>query len=410
MFDALQRIADRAALPDMDDSSGSSGSSEHSPGYVVRSRSSRPPPPRRPPPRAESDDSFSYDPRRRPTEPSSDEEINAEVTEGGWRCHLKRMVKLVGRRGHTVQYGRSLHKTKPILSEAFSRFGKPYSVVDEPGTTGPPAEPEVVSELEPRREVDSIYHLYRVLKHDQKRNLDSHDELGPVFYLEIRSPLVVRLLQNIVVYYPDQVLDGSTITVPEPYMLLWHHHRALRHFLDDASSDKDTNKHLQVLIEFLDSNEADATEFKNFDAAQKGSGTISFRNAWYLYRPGSRLLNLHSSRSLFVSSLGIVESVKAPRKYPDLSTPRYGKMMLTERDIAYDGMPFRWNTVSLTVHPQDWPANISDLQLLPMEHLVDQEEISRSLLERGLKFWQLQGQHLKEYVGDRPKDAPDVSS
>lgn len=84
--------------------------------------------------------------------------------------------------------------------------------------------------------------------------------------------------------------------------------------------------------------------------------------------------------------------------------------MLTERDIAYDGMTFRWNTVSLTVHPQDWPANISDLQLLPMEHLVDQEEISRSLLERGLKFWQLQGQHLKEYVGDRPKDAPDVSS
>lgn len=375
-----------------------------------------------PPPRATRED-FSPDISiQKPAEDPSDEEINAEVTKGGWRCHLKRTVKTVNSQGDTVEYvhTRKRYETPRTLSEAFSRFGEPSSVVDQFVKSGLQAEPELVSDPELRREVDSIYHLYRVPKNRAGPHglrlpysqFERGDELreGPQFHLEIRSPLVVKLLRNLVVYYPGQMLDGSTITVPEPYMLLWHHHRALRKYLDDPSSGEDTRKHLQVLIRFLDSNEADAMEFKNFDAAQKGAGKISFRNAWYLYRPGNRLLKRTPSRSLSLSSLCIVESVTAAQRIPSSSTPRFGKMMLFGRDISYNGMAFHWITVSLTIHRRNWPANTQDLLLLPMEHLVNQEEVSRSLRERGLRYWHMQGQQLKEYVGNKPEDAPDVSS
>ena len=318
-----------------------------------------------------------------------------------------------------MEYGRARrrHETSRTLSEAFSRFGEPQSVVDESVRTDPLAEPEVVSDPGLRREVDSIYHLYRVVKnypipHGPQPHLFEYSDSGdkPEFHLEIRSPLVVKLLRNIVVYYPGEVLHGSTITVPEPYMLLWHHHRALRNFLDDPSSDENTKKHLQVLIKFLDSNEADATEFKNFDAAQKGTGTMSFRNAWYLYRPGSRLLHLSSSSSLSLSDMYIVKSVKAARKIPDSSTPKFTEMTLTGHNIYYNGMAFCWATIVHTFLPQVWPGGVSDLFLLPIEHLVNQEEVSRSLRARGLKYWQMQGQHLKEYVGNKSKDGQDVSN
>lgn len=125
---------------------------------------------------------------------------------------------------------------------------------------------------------------------------------------------------------------------------------------------------------------------------------------------GSRLLDQTSSRSLSLYSLCIVEVVRAARKIPDSSTPRFTEMTLTGRVISYYGTVFHWANVLHTLLPQEWPANVSDLRLLPMERLVNYEEISRSLRERGLKYWQMQGQHLKEYVGNKPEDASDVSN
>lgn len=216
---------------------------------------------------------------------------------------------------------------------------------------------------------------------------------------------MIELLRNIVLFHPTQDLTGKTIIVPEPYMLLWHHHRALRRFNEDVQSDEDTKKHLQILINFLDSNSVDAAEFKGVDADGDRSARVAYRNAWYLYRPGAWLLCRRSSLAL--SWMSIVESIRPARMESNRSKKE--EMRVSYRFVRYNGSLFKWCSASKLIRKEEWSGNIADAELVPVEYVKDQMELLASLREKGLRYWQLQGQHLKGLTGSRTGGSEEVS-
>ena len=212
-----------------------------------------------------------------------------------------------------------------------------------------------------------------------------------MYHLEIKSPLIIELLRNLVLFHPSQDLDGRVITIEEPYMMLWHHHRALRRFNEDPQSNQDTKKHLQVLIDFLDSNGMDAAEFKNVDACRNLTVRIAYRNAWYLYRPGAWLLCRRSS--LVSTWLSIIESVRPART--GRTKDKKKTMRVKYRFIRYNGSVFKWYTASKMIKQDEWSGFLADAELVPFEYIEDQTRLFAGLRDRGQRYWQLQGQHLK---------------
>ena len=206
-------------------------------------------------------------------------------------------------------------------------------------------------------------------------------------------------------FYPTQDLNGKVIIVPEPYMLLWHHHRALRRFNEDPQSNKDTKKHLQVLIDFLDSNAMDATEFRDVDASNDVSARIAYRNAWYLFRPGAWLLCRRSSLAL--SWMSIVESVRPARK--GRARIKQEVMRVKYRFVRYNGSVFKWCAAFKSIKKDDWPGSLADAELVPVEYIGDQTELFTILRERGLTYWQLQGQHLRGLMRSQTEGSQEVS-
>lgn len=221
-----------------------------------------------------------------------------------------------------------------------------------------------------------------------------HIELEPNYHLEIKSPLIIELLRNIVLFRPQE-LSGKVIIIPEPYMLLWHHHRALRRFNEDPQSDKDTKKHLEVLINFLDSNSTDAAEFKSVDAFDDLSRRITYRNAWYLYRPGAWLFAQHAPPNR--SWMAIVESVRPARQ--SRSPEEDADLYIRCHYLIYNGSIFRWALTHRSIKKTDWSGSLADAALVPIEQLENYEELCASLKEKGLRYWQFQGQHLKGLRG-----------
>ncbi|MDI1487539.1 MAG: hypothetical protein OHK93_006809 [Ramalina farinacea] len=253
-----------------------------------------------------------------PSEEPDQDELNAEITQAEYYRDRRPLGGLVD----GVALSRPFAPRERTIHTSNYKNAK---------TIAESTEGEASSSARIDNNVESIYHLCRsvdVSNIPRTPEMWKHIELEPNYHLEIKSPLIIELLRNIVLFRPQE-LSGKVIIIPEPYMLLWHHHRALRRFNEDPQSDKDTKKHLEVLINFLDSNSTDAAEFKSVDAFDDLSRRITYRNAWYLYRPGS----------------------------------------------------------------------LADAALVPIEQLENYEELCASLKEKGLRYWQFQGQHLKGLRG-----------
>jgi len=356
-----------------------------------------------------------------PSDEFSDGESKAEITEGGWRCHLQRMVKIYDGGSDRINYFRD-RNTKDGTRKSYT-LSEHFSNVDEGNQPqGPSVESQTIREDAVSSEEvvagpEPIYKLYRTFKDPRpSKYSDPHGseeqhrliERNPSYYLEIRSPLILRLLRNLVAFYPGTDLNGASVRIPEPYMLLWHHHTALRCFLQKDSNDEDTKKHLRGLLEFLDSNESDAKEFKALDQAPRGTGVISYRNAWYLYRPGCWVSRWDPALSTTV--LRVIKSVEAASKTGLKLAPVFDGLTIRYRGLSSEGTTSIWlKEKSEDIKENQFSAKVSELQVVPLEYAQNQEEILRVAGQRGLKYWQLTSQCLQEFVGSRTDDTPDVS-
>lgn len=103
--------------------------------------------------------------------------------------------------------------------------------------------------------------------------------------------------------------------------------------------------------------------------------------------------------SLSYSKVLRIDTVKTPsRKIDQKGRSVYGTLKLNCQTIYYDGMAFKLESFRHTVENFQGAVSLSELAFIPLSLLDGHEEKRDSLVARGLKFWNLRGQHMKEFV------------
>ena len=125
--------------------------------------------------------------------------------------------------------------------------------------------------------------------------------------------------------------------------------------------------------------------------------SISYASLWFLYTPGA--LVLAQGSALPYSKVYQIDSVEIPsRKIDKQGRSVHGTLTLNCQTTTYDGKAFRLETRQQTVQGFQGDVSLSELAFQPLSLVDGYQEKRDSLLARGHKFWDLRGQHMKEFV------------
>ena len=125
--------------------------------------------------------------------------------------------------------------------------------------------------------------------------------------------------------------------------------------------------------------------------------SISYASLWYLFIPGTLIVKQDSPFSY--SAVSLVFAVKTPTRQIDRKgQSAYTNFKLDCRRVVYNGVAFTYQEYTEVMEPFPGLLPLSKLQFVPLSLLEDHEEKQASLVSRGRKFWDLGGQHMKEYV------------
>ena len=195
-----------------------------------------------------------------------------------------------------------------------------------------------------------------------------------------------------------QSLGGAMATLYEPYQLLWHQYHAMETYARDQSNPKDCRTHIKALLDFLRTcampNVQELIELCN---PQNIVQSISYPSLWFLFTPGTFVVEQNSrfSRSRVFS----LDTVKPPSKKVDAKGRLvYGQLQLDCQRLRYDGEALSFASATLKIAAFQGVVLLSELKYIPLSLLEATEEKRGILIARGKKFWDLRGQHLKEFV------------
>lgn len=214
------------------------------------------------------------------------------------------------------------------------------------------------------------------------------------YFLEIKSELILMVLREIVKYYPGVSLEGNIITLQEPYCFLFHYQRQLADYLERESVDQVTKKHLGLVLTFMKERTGSSSEeMEDFFNLNNDAKIISFKNSWIAFSPGSIIYCSQDAEPRAY----VVETVKPGRFESEIES-----WDLRCWFIDYDGTNFGKAYASLSLYPYDGFKKVTSLGITPVDYLPKRENdnIRKRLIERGQKFWDFQGFHHQEYIGD----------
>ena len=195
-----------------------------------------------------------------------------------------------------------------------------------------------------------------------------------------------------------QSLKGEMATLHEPYQLLWHQYDALETYSGNQSNPKDYRTHITVLLEFLRTCAMpNVQELIGLCNPQNTVQSISFPSLWFLFTPGKIVVT--QGLDLSYSRAYSIDTVEPPSKKIDAKGRFvYGKLRLSCQKISYDGKGLGFVSTELIITAFQGVTLLSKLDYIPLSLLEAHEEKRGMLIARGRKFWDLRGQHLKEFV------------
>ena len=124
--------------------------------------------------------------------------------------------------------------------------------------------------------------------------------------------------------------------------------------------------------------------------------TISFASSWFLFTPGTLVFDRDQASS--EKMVMVVKSLTPPRREINRKGRRaYTDVRLDCQVIQYDGNITAYHDMSRSLKPFEGSRSISDLSVIPLKFLDSYEQEYRKLVLRGQKFWNLGGQHLREF-------------
>ena len=125
--------------------------------------------------------------------------------------------------------------------------------------------------------------------------------------------------------------------------------------------------------------------------------SISYASLWFLFSPGTLVVTQGSPFSN--SEASVVSTVTPPTRQIDRKgQSAYSHFKVKRRRAIYNGEAFTYREYTKDLEPFPGLLPLSTLPVIPLSLLEDHEEKQASLISRGRKFWDLRGQHMKEYV------------
>ena len=166
----------------------------------------------------------------------------------------------------------------------------------------------------------------------------------------------------------------------------------------DQNNPKDCRTHVKVLLDFLRlcaiPNVPELLELCNPDNSVQ---SISHTNSWFLFTPGT--LVVQQSLSLHDSMVFLVVSISPPRlNMVRDGRPVHDSLQLICQTVDYDGNIFAVRQIPLDIDHFEGVVSFSKLAIVPLRFLERPDGTRDSLVSRGQKFWDLRGQHMKEFV------------
>lgn len=229
--------------------------------------------------------------------------------------------------------------------------------------------------------------------------------------IRIHSRPILKALRRFVSYWPDKNLTGYSISIFEPYSIIFHHldqlvaYQATYQTSAEASisspqllaesetCDENTHQHIQVLRDFLDNNHQVVIMEEQLRHCQTPA-VATYPMLWMLLKPGVTVFT-KIERKLAACVISHVD-------YEPNVFRNSGAYHLQLWYLDFDGRYVGRRNNSATVVPFAGEMNISSLDVVPAD-IFDKEDgggMRRQLEERGEKWYNLLTPRLMHYKGD----------
>ena len=215
--------------------------------------------------------------------------------------------------------------------------------------------------------------------------------------LVIHSPSLCAGLRKVVRYYPGQTLSGSTITIPEPFTVLYHYKSQLTQWLETLDSENDTDiRHVpfsrdqaiddfSVLQSFLNDRFDDALERE--DALHTRQHPVAtFEYLWTLFKPGEDVYWIVDD----AKGAYVVKSVDGGMK-----NGKPSPYEISLWSMEFDGNRLGRKLTDVLLLPFDGERTITSMKLFPSKYYDDplvrdgKPTLREEMEHRGEEFFKL---------------------
>ena len=228
-------------------------------------------------------------------------------------------------------------------------------------------------------------------------------------YMTIHSEKLLNVLRDVVSYYPSCTLLGDEFEVYEPYQIFWHHGEELRAYKSkhpqwhDEAYREECNRHIDILLTFLDNNYGKAIRDEEDRWARKYP-VCTFEYLWLLFKPGEAcyLDNKEGTNPYITQRI---------MPFGGLIGNKANKYAIQTWNIDYDGHEMGRCLSYVWIVPFDGEKEIKSLKYYPIRFYNESQEsidkhggrnFHQRLVARGGKFWDLakEGACYREYNGE----------
>ncbi|KAL8918837.1 MAG: hypothetical protein Q9208_007094 [Pyrenodesmia sp. 3 TL-2023] len=222
--------------------------------------------------------------------------------------------------------------------------------------------------------------------------------------IEIRSPPFIELLREIAHSNIDLPAPDDMLRLKEPFMPLFHNRTKLIENLPTCTSHSEdyptaqVKAHTKLILDFMGNECQDVGKVQKSLEEGGSSALIHYEHAWLLYAPGSVVFSKENGEY----EAFVVETVRGCQKHQPCQNSRFSHstMEIICWSINYDGEIFGrvWSTHYIA--PFEGLKEVASMELVPEAFIANKDAVKASLIDRGQKFWALQGQCFREYVGE----------
>ncbi|GAB7344915.1 hypothetical protein MBLNU457_3351t1 [Dothideomycetes sp. NU457] len=216
------------------------------------------------------------------------------------------------------------------------------------------------------------------------RELDSKNDKVESTFLRINSEHLTKVLRETIKYYPGLALQAKTVSIRQPYHVLFHYRNDFTEKLNGDGTE--AQDHLQLLVDFINQQFEDT--IRTYDNIIP-EGRLSFDLLWTIYRPGCT----------------VYSRVRGALRAFNLVSYHYGQdicgryLALDVGYVDFDGEDFGNLRHQLITRAFDGFSPISGLVSHPLSFNNDAACIRERLIERGQRFEKYAGMHFAQYKG-----------